>query len=73
MYTHAYKYGCKNGRRREGRILLFRRMYFYLFRAVTDALCMIQVGNVKEAEQKLIAAQQTTEDMYLSANNIKMK
>ena len=67
MYTHAYKYGCKNGRRREGRILLFRRMYFRLFRAVTDALCMIQAGNVKEAEQK------TTEDMYLSAKSIKMK
>ena len=73
MYTHAYKYGCKNGRRREGRILLFRRMYFRLFRAVTDALTLIQTGNVKEAEQKLIAAQQATEDMYLSAKSIKMK
>ena len=73
MYTHAYKYGCKNGRRREGRILLFRRMYFCLFRAVTDALTLIQTGNVKEAKQKLIAAQQATEDMYLTAKSIKMK
>lgn len=73
MYTHAYKYECKNGRRRERRILLFRRMYFRLFRAVTDALSLIQAGNVKEAEQKLIAAQQATEDMYLSAKSIKMK
>lgn len=73
MYTHAYKYECKNGHRRERRILLFRRMYFRLFRAVTDALSLIQAGNVKEAEQKLIAAQQATEDMYLSAKSIKMK
>lgn len=53
--------------------MLFRRMYFWLFRAVTDALCLIQAGNVKDAEQKLIAAQQATEDMYLSAKCIKMK
>ncbi len=56
-----------------GRLLLFRRMFFYLFSAVTEALCLIQAGCVKEAERKLAAAQQATEDMYLSAKNIKME
>ena len=53
--------------------MLFRRMFFYLFSAVTEALCLIQAGCVKEAERKLAAAQQATEDMYLSAKNIKME
>ena len=56
-----------------GRLLLFRRMFFYLFSAVTEALCLIQAGCVKEAERKLAAAQQATEDMYLSVKNIKME
>ncbi len=56
-----------------GRLLLFRRMYFSLFCAVTEALRLIQAGYVKEAERKLAAAQQETEDMYLSAKNIKME
>ena len=71
MYTHAYKYECKNGHRRERRILLFRRMYFTLFRAVTEALRLIQTGDIRRAEQTLTVAQQATEDMYLSAKNIK--
>lgn len=61
---------AKNGCRREGRFLLFRRMYFHLFKAVTAALRLIQAGRIREAEQKLIAAQQTTEDMYLSGKSI---
>ena len=72
MYTHAYKYGYKNRCRREGHILLFRRMYFTLFRAVTEALRLIQTGDIRWAEQTLTAAQQATEDMYLSAKGIKM-
>ena len=72
MYTHAYKYGYKNRCRREEHILLFRRMYFALFRAVTEALRLIQTGDIRRAEQTLTAAQQATEDMYLSAKGIKM-
>ena len=53
--------------------MLFRRLYFSLFCAVTEALRLIQAGYVKEAERKLAAAQQETEDMYLSAKNIKME
>ena len=49
----------------------FRRMFFHLFKAVTAALRLIQAGRIREAEQKLIAAQQTTEDMYLSGKSIK--
>lgn len=60
---------AKNGRRREGRFLLFRRMYFHLFKAVTAALRLMQAGRIREAEQKLIAAQQVTEDMCLSGKS----
>ena len=73
MYTHAYKCGCKNGRRREEHILLFRRMYFALFRAVTEALRLIQAGDIRKAEQTLSEAQQATEDMYRSAKGIEME
>ena len=47
----------------------FRRMYFHLFEAVTAALRLIQAGRIREAEQKLIAAQQVTEDMCLSGKS----
>lgn len=41
-------------------------MYFTLFRAGTEAL------DIRRVEQVFAAAQQTMEDMYLSAKNIKM-
>lgn len=41
-------------------------MYFTLFCAGTEAL------DIRRAEQVFAAAQQTMEDMYLSAKNIKM-
>lgn len=41
-------------------------MYFTLFRAGTEAL------DIRREEQVFAAAQQTMEDMYLSAKNIKM-
>ena len=46
-------------------------MFFHLFKAVTAALRLIQAGRIRVAEHKLIAAQQTTEDMYLSGKSIK--
>ena len=73
MYTHAYKCGCKKRMQKGGRILLFRRMYFTLFRAVTEALRLIQAGDVRKAERELAAAQQATEDMYRSAKGVKME
>ena len=47
--------------------MLFRRMFFYLFSAVTEALCLIQAGCVKEAERKLAAAQQAMQENLISA------
>ena len=41
-------------------------MYFTLFRAGTEAL------DIRRAEQVFATAQQTMEDMYPSAKNIKM-
>ena len=71
MYICAYKNDCKKTGAEGGAFLPFRRMYFHLFKAVTAALRLIQAGRIREAEQKLIAAQQTTEDMYLSGKSIK--
>ena len=44
-------------------------MYFHLSKAVTAALRLMQAGRIREAEQKLIAAQQVTEDMCLSGKS----
>lgn len=62
---------AKKRAQKGGTFLPFRRMYFHLFKAVTAALRLIQAGRIREAEHKLIAAQQTTEDMYLSGKSIK--
>ena len=62
---------AKKRAQKGGAFLPFRRMYFHLFEAVTAALRLIQAGRIREAEHKLIAAQQTTEDMYLSGKSIK--
>lgn len=47
--------------------MLFRQMYFHLFSALTDALRFLQAGDTEAAVQRLTAAQQETEEMYISA------
>lgn len=37
-----------------------------------DNFLLIQAGDIRRAEHVFAAAQQTMEDMYLSAKNIKM-
>lgn len=50
----------------EGRALTFHKMYLFLFGAVEDAVCLLETGNAEAARQRLIAAQQAAEDMYVS-------
>lgn len=49
--------------------MLYRQMYFHLFSAVTDALRLLRTGDTEAAVQRLTAAQQETEEMYISAEN----
>ena len=43
----------------------YRKLYFCLFNAVTDALQAIEQQNYGQASAILIAAQQETEEMYM--------
>lgn len=43
----------------------YRKLYFHLFNAVTDALQAIEQQNYGQESAILITAQQETEEMYL--------
>ena len=43
----------------------YKKLYFHLFNAVTDALQAMEQQNYGQATQLLIAAQQETEEMYM--------
>ena len=43
----------------------FKKMYYHLFNAITDALKAIAARDYESAEQILIAAQQWGEDAYI--------
>lgn len=47
----------------------YRLMYSLLFNAVTDALSFLAQGDTETAAKKLIAAQQKTEELYISAED----
>ena len=44
---------------------MYRKMYYTLFNAITDALEELECANYGTAKQRLIRAQQDTEEMYL--------
>ncbi len=46
---------------------MYKEMYLMLFNAVTDALRVLEVGNCDMAADILRAAQQMTEERYISA------
>ena len=46
----------------------YQKMYTTLFNAITDALEEIQKQNIGLAQERLIAAQQLAEDIYISAD-----
>ena len=45
---------------------MYQKMYTTLFNAVTDALSAMEAQNYGEARQRLIAAQQQCEELYLN-------
>ena len=47
----------------------YKKMYFHLFNAITDALRDMENGDPSAAGQRLIRAQQETEEMYISADD----
>ena len=47
----------------------YRLMYSLLFNAVTDALSFLAQEDTETAAKKLIAAQQKTEELYISAED----
>ena len=47
----------------------YKKMYYILFNAVTDALEQLSHGRPESAEEILRAAQLRTEEMYISANS----
>lgn len=44
----------------------FKELYFLLFAAMSDAVEQIEASNYGAAKDTLIAAQQKTEDIYIS-------
>ena len=47
----------------------YKKLYFHLFNAATDAIEAIEQQNYGQASAILIAAQQETEEMYKDAND----
>lgn len=43
----------------------YKKLYFHLFNAITDALQAIEQKNYGQAEALLTAAQQDAEEMYM--------
>ena len=47
---------------------MYRKMYLLLFQAITDALKLLEKGNIWDAKKLLIQAQQDAEEVYISWN-----
>ena len=48
---------------------MYKKMYFHLFNAVTDALAQMERQNFGAAAELLVQAQQTCEEIYLDAED----
>ena len=44
---------------------MYRKMYYHLFNAVTDALAALEKQNIGQARELLVEAQQQCEEIYL--------
>ena len=44
---------------------MYRKMYYHLFNAVTDALAALEKQNIGQAKELLMEAQQQCEEIYL--------
>ena len=45
----------------------YKKMYFHLFNAVTDALRMMETQDYSRAQIALMLAQQQTEELYIES------
>ena len=45
----------------------YEKMYHYLFNTITDVLEKLEELDIGTAKQKLMAAQQETEEMYIES------
>lgn len=52
-----------------GENAMYKEMYLHLFNAITDALGVLEKGNVWDAKRLLRAAQYAAEEMYISAES----
>ena len=48
---------------------IYKKMYFHLFNAVTDALAQMERQNFGAAAELLVQAQQACEEIYLDAED----
>ena len=48
---------------------MYKKMYLLLFHAITDALKLLETGNIWDARRRLIRAQQDAEEVYISWND----
>ena len=47
---------------------MYKKMYLLLFQAITDVLKLLERGNIWDAKERLIKAQQDAEEVYISWN-----
>ena len=47
---------------------VYKRMYLHLFNRVTDALSLLNEGQICQAKQLLVEAQQNCENIYIEEN-----
>ena len=47
---------------------MYKQMYLLLFNAITDALKLLEMGNVWDVKKILLHAQSKTEEIYISWN-----
>ena len=57
-----------NGTKHKGDSIMYKKMYYTLFNTITDVLALLETGNVWDAKKRLIAAQNETEELYISWN-----
>ena len=63
---HIYDNSYILSKKQKGWVTMdYKKLYFHLFNALTDAIEEIQTGDVLTARDILIRAQQETEEMYL--------
>lgn len=48
---------------------MYKKMYYHLFNAVSDAIERMDKGQREEAREELIKAQQETENLYIEAEH----